>query len=164
MDAETGNIYLRARYYDSEIGRFISEDPAEDGLNWYAYCRNDPVMYFDSTGEAATAIVGGTLFAIYAVTQLQKDIHFENNAKFSFDRKQFIINQREGNAAKSQFGLFKGDHNGCSWVSIFNALVFMGDSSLPANIIYELEGRTLLFGHLILIHLRFATILEIERA
>ena len=36
-DEETGMIYLRARYYDSSIGRFITEDPAKDGLNWYVY-------------------------------------------------------------------------------------------------------------------------------
>ena len=33
-DEETGTIYLRARYYDPVIGRFLSEDPAGDGLNW----------------------------------------------------------------------------------------------------------------------------------
>ena len=42
-DSESGNIYLRARYYNSETGRFISEDPAKDGVNWYVYCGGDPV-------------------------------------------------------------------------------------------------------------------------
>ncbi|MBE6912597.1 MAG: RHS repeat-associated core domain-containing protein [Ruminococcaceae bacterium] len=49
-DEETGFIYLRARYYDPTIGRFISEDPIRDGLNWYAYCNNNPVMYVDPSG------------------------------------------------------------------------------------------------------------------
>ena len=40
FDEETGFIYLRARYYDPAIGRFISLDPAKDGLNWYVYCGN----------------------------------------------------------------------------------------------------------------------------
>ena len=35
-DNETESIYLRARNYDPGIGRFTSEDPARDGLNWYA--------------------------------------------------------------------------------------------------------------------------------
>ena len=42
-DSESGNIYLRARYYNSETGRFISEDPAKDGVNWYVYCSGNPV-------------------------------------------------------------------------------------------------------------------------
>ena len=49
-DAETGNIYLRARYYDPSIGGFITEDPARDGTNWYGYCAGNPVMRVDSSG------------------------------------------------------------------------------------------------------------------
>ena len=49
-DAETGLIYLRARYYDSGVGGFISEDPAKDGGNWYSYCMGNPVNFWDPTG------------------------------------------------------------------------------------------------------------------
>lgn len=49
-DVESGYTYLKARYYDADIGRFISEDPALDGDNWYAYCGNDPVNMIDPTG------------------------------------------------------------------------------------------------------------------
>ena len=49
-DDETGLIYLRNRYYDPAIGRFITEDPAKDGLNWYAYCSNNPVNLIDPLG------------------------------------------------------------------------------------------------------------------
>jgi len=34
FDTETGNIYLRARYYAPNVGRFISEDPIRYGTNW----------------------------------------------------------------------------------------------------------------------------------
>ena len=50
FDEETGFIYLRARYYDPAIGRFISLDPAKDGLNWYVYCGNNPINFCDPTG------------------------------------------------------------------------------------------------------------------
>ena len=33
FDEETGFYYLRARYYDPSIGRFLTEDPAGDGTN-----------------------------------------------------------------------------------------------------------------------------------
>ncbi len=55
-DVETGFIYLRNRYYDPSMGRFISEDPIRDGLNWYAYCENNPVMFVDPTGLDAIVI------------------------------------------------------------------------------------------------------------
>ena len=35
-DDETGLIYMRARYYDPNIGRFISQDSKKDGENWFA--------------------------------------------------------------------------------------------------------------------------------
>ena len=51
LDDETGLIYLRARYYDSKTGRFISEDPARDGANWFAYCDNNPIERIDPSGK-----------------------------------------------------------------------------------------------------------------
>jgi len=55
QDLCSGLIYLRNRYYDPSIGRFITEDPARDGLNWYVYCRNNPIKYIDPTGYWATS-------------------------------------------------------------------------------------------------------------
>lgn len=49
-DEETGLIYLRNRYYDPATGRFMTEDPAKDGLNWYVYCSNNPVLLADPWG------------------------------------------------------------------------------------------------------------------
>ena len=53
-DSESGLIYLRARYYDSGVGAFVSEDPAKDGLNWYSYCAGNPVNFVDPTGNVIT--------------------------------------------------------------------------------------------------------------
>ena len=44
LDNETGLVYLRNRYYNTTAGRFITEDPIRDGLNWYVYGNNNPVM------------------------------------------------------------------------------------------------------------------------
>ena len=57
-DDETGFIYLRNRYYDPAIGRFITEDPAKDGLNWYAYCGNNPIHYVDPWGLEYLVVSG----------------------------------------------------------------------------------------------------------
>ena len=50
FDAETDTYYLRARYYAPELGRFTSEDPVQDGLNWYTYCAGNPVLFVDPSG------------------------------------------------------------------------------------------------------------------
>jgi RHS repeat-associated protein len=51
-DEESGLYYYRARYYDPELGRFLSEDPLrwDAGLNLYAYADNDPVNATDPYG------------------------------------------------------------------------------------------------------------------
>jgi RHS repeat-associated protein len=51
-DADTGLMYYRARYYDPQVGRFISEDPSglTGGLNLYAYAANDPIAFRDALG------------------------------------------------------------------------------------------------------------------
>ena len=38
------------RYYDPRTGRFLSQDPAGDGNNWYAYAGNNPVNAVDPSG------------------------------------------------------------------------------------------------------------------
>ncbi len=50
LDAGSGLSYFGARYYDSEMGRFISRDPVKDGRNWYVYCYNNPLSYVDPNG------------------------------------------------------------------------------------------------------------------
>ena len=56
-DVETGYYYLQTRYYNPEWGRFLNADSALYGnmlgFNLFAYCYNNPVNYFDPTGESA---------------------------------------------------------------------------------------------------------------
>ena len=50
-DKESGLHYNRFRYYDPEIGRFVSQDPIglDGGLNIYVYVKN-PVQWVDPSG------------------------------------------------------------------------------------------------------------------
>jgi RHS repeat-associated protein len=52
-DEGTGLKYFGARFYDPEVGRFITVDPGKDGLNWYAYSDNNPINKFDPDGYSA---------------------------------------------------------------------------------------------------------------
>ncbi|WP_342373837.1 DUF6531 domain-containing protein [Myxococcus stipitatus] len=59
-DTETGLIYARARYYDSQLGRFLSRDPIEGGpqnapnLHRFLYARHNPLAFVDSNGMQET--------------------------------------------------------------------------------------------------------------
>jgi RHS repeat-associated protein len=76
LDEETNLHYYTARYYDSEIGRFISIDPLvldeakktkeniitiidnPQKLNNYSYVLNNPIILIDTFGESAESMAG----------------------------------------------------------------------------------------------------------
>ena len=51
FDKTTGLYYFNARWYHCELGRFSSQDPARDGMNWYNYCRGNPLKFVDPDGR-----------------------------------------------------------------------------------------------------------------
>ena len=52
FDPITQQYYLRARFYNPALARFMQEDTYRgDGLNLYAYCANNPVRYVDPSGH-----------------------------------------------------------------------------------------------------------------
>ena len=55
FDSETGVYFYRARYVDSGVGRFVSEDPLgfKGGINFYAFVLNNPVNLRDPLGLKA---------------------------------------------------------------------------------------------------------------
>lgn len=71
FDKETGLVFLRKRYYDPTIGRFITKDPhlgikvIPQTKNPYPYCNNNPATFTDPSGdfvlETLVALLGGTI-------------------------------------------------------------------------------------------------------
>ncbi|WP_062530765.1 RHS repeat-associated core domain-containing protein [Demequina rhizosphaerae] len=72
----TGLTYLNARYYDAELGRFISPDPIlvpgdPRSLDPYMYAGNNPITYVDPSGlrlmcaDSGTACEGGKVKSVH---------------------------------------------------------------------------------------------------
>ncbi|UNK42125.1 polymorphic toxin type 50 domain-containing protein [Luteimonas sp. S4-F44] len=65
QDGATGLVYMQQRYYDSEVGRFLSVDPvtAYDlpiaGFNRYRYAANNPYRFTDPDGRQERAYGAG---------------------------------------------------------------------------------------------------------
>jgi RHS repeat-associated protein len=83
----SGLNYMKARYYDPTVGRFISEDPSGFGggqVNLYAYAANNPISYVDPLGLEAQADDGAFLgiAAIFfpEVAEAQKGVSVIQNA------------------------------------------------------------------------------------
>lgn len=56
----TGLLFMRNRYYDPSLGRFIQRDPiglSGGDVNWYRYCGNAPIIKCDLTGLAEVSDV-----------------------------------------------------------------------------------------------------------
>lgn len=58
QDAATGLVYMQQRYYDAQIGRFLSVDPVAarekgDNFNRYGYASNNPYRFADPSGREA---------------------------------------------------------------------------------------------------------------
>ena len=71
-DVETQLYWVSSRYYSPELCRWISPDSIEyldpqsiNGLNLYAYCNNNPIMYADPSGHflISTLIIGAIIGA-----------------------------------------------------------------------------------------------------
>lgn len=64
---EFGLIDMNGRFYDPQLGRFLSPDPyVQDitnpqNLNRYSYCLNNPLKYTDPTGEFFHIIIGAAI-------------------------------------------------------------------------------------------------------
>lgn len=59
LDEDTELYYFNARWYDQEVGRFISEDPIGDpnNPNLYVYGRNNPLIIIDPTGKTTFFVI-----------------------------------------------------------------------------------------------------------
>ncbi len=84
FDSRAGLYYFGARYYDPEVGRWLTQDPLEfvDGLNLYAYVNNNPVNFVDPDGYLGERI-----------------------GSFLFDRQTFSDSYKLFNVADGDYGL-----------------------------------------------------------
>ncbi|WP_083351920.1 RHS repeat-associated core domain-containing protein [Celeribacter baekdonensis] len=95
FDADAGQQYLNARYYDPRLGLFIQPDwldPTQQGVgtNRYSYSANDPVNLMDPNGNAScgSSLKGGDCEnALDGADKARNDlISSANKARRAIDR------------------------------------------------------------------------------
>ena len=130
FDDETGLIYLRSRYYDPTLGRFMTRDwfpgfvESPQSLNRYVYCQNDPVNLTDPSGEFMTlgafaAMYAGNIVKSVAMAEarvLAKDIvhsyqYFERTGEVTFQssgQQAYLDAAKEGLKSGLMLGWIPG--------------------------------------------------------
>ena len=107
-DSETGLYYLMARYYNPVNGRFLSEDPARDGYNWYVYCNNNPLIYVDPNGQfiitTTALVIIGLATAGAVVGGIVGNYFAEKNGATGWEKAGYIAGGSLGGAAVGAVG------------------------------------------------------------
>src|SRR5574341_1164179 len=57
---DNGLVFLRARYYNPSMGRFLNTDPSRQEMNPYQFGGANPVMFVDPSGLASSSSCGAT--------------------------------------------------------------------------------------------------------
>jgi len=112
MTESNGWYYMRARYYDPSVGRFISEDPIGfDGgdVNLYGYVLNNPVHFVDPLG----------------LWTLQLGFGFNVGGLVGSSKSVGIIFGRNSKTKKWQFGLYAAGAAGLQGGAAASATVDM---------------------------------------
>ena len=131
-DTETGFYYLNSRYYDPQIGRFITadnpdiltatpEEPLYD-INLFAYCDNNPVMRADNGGDFWHIIVGAVVGAV--VNGVAKVVTNLYEGKNITDGLGLALASGAASGALSSTGV--GMFGQIAW----NAAISMGENAL----------------------------------
>ena len=86
-DADSGLVYMQARYYDPLVGHFISADPVRPvpgnlfGFSRYLYTNDNPVRNTDPDGRQVAAPGDSLLEQEVRAQQIDSELYWDNSAE-----------------------------------------------------------------------------------
>ena len=114
---EIGLYYMRARWYDPSLGRFISEDPIglDGGINPYAFAAADPINGSDPTGLDWICVTDGNGLiekCWWRFDDIEVLVPGPGTEGNWWDREADLFGPDNGGDAGAGFGGFGGRRNG----------------------------------------------------
>jgi RHS repeat-associated protein len=97
-DAEAGAYYFNARWYDPERERWMSKDTTlRDGLNLYAFVRDNPAYFIDFTGRSIFNWWGGPIGTKFCMDQIYDEVNADYSGSDDGDKfKHCLVSCRAG--------------------------------------------------------------------
>ncbi len=105
--------YLNARYYNSNTGRFLTEDTYRGrqqdplSLHRYTYCHNNPLKYWDPTGHAAKKYAEDYFYSLTTGERYPK-CEIGTSGSYVYQMEQ-ILKAAGYNPGDTQDGIFDGN-------------------------------------------------------
>ena len=96
-DPITELYYFNARWQNPELGRFITEDPIRDGVNWFIFCNNSPMVFTDPSGLDTRLLTDTTGAFGAGHTALMSAVYNEDGAVVGYNiyevgpRKDLVV-------------------------------------------------------------------------
>ena len=157
FDSETGLYYLKSRYYDPQVGRFINADGLVStgqgilGNNMFAYCNNNPVNNVDPTGKSPfmTAVLAGATigFNIMGSTKgalISAGLMVASMGSSACSTKPGITTPESSYSAKNKDGSYSlYDNQRKSSEDIFHEQILSANVSSPS---FSLKDGSATFG------------------
>jgi len=162
-DSATGLQYNRLRYYNPDLGRFISQDPAGFGggsTNLYRYALSDPVNLSDPNGDSPLVLLGAFLIGGATSVAIGWGMSALTGRKYTFSDglRDFLIGGMMnvafaglGTALKGAYGAWKVARLGSAVDDGFNGLTRASEFGLHSyrDLRKVLKGTGLQAHHLI---------------
>ena len=146
--------YCNARYYSPKWRRFISPDDTAyldpesvNGLNLYCYCNNDPVNYYDPSGNGWETVfdIG---FAIGSLADLIRDPSWENAGWFALDVVCLLVPFVPSLGAGKVLTRADDIKDAAAFVSRYDNVIVLGQSMKSRVIPYAIDAGASFYGGL----------------
>ena len=109
----SGLYYMRARYYNPLIQRFINVDPIRNGYNWYSYTSGNAISYIDPTGYLDWSTQADDLWwGMYAKMEDFQNRTVSGIGDFIMDPKDHLIELKDNvvqGVSSTAAGIMNGD-------------------------------------------------------
>ncbi|BDW95727.1 hypothetical protein MACH10_14120 [Thalassospira tepidiphila] len=151
FDESTDLYYFGARYYDSDLGRFLTPDPDGQFTSPYVYAADDPIDHIDPDGKwsfgsvfgAITSSIGPVVNDVY--NGLTHSVGYLGNKALGFlapDLQQSLSTGNYGTASGFFTGFLKG-----TWdmgAGFYNSGMYSLTSGGPSSyLLFEVQNKLL---------------------